>query len=488
MKLTHTVLDEIVRLRKIDIDALKIKEPLDTFQNALLPSDRDFYAALNAKKAARQPAFILECKKASPSKGLIRDDFDVTTIVETYNCYATAISVLTEHRHFQGEFHYLELAKAASDKPILCKDFVVDAYQIYKARFHGANAILLMLSVLDDAEYEALASVAHSLKMGVLTEVNDEAEVARALALNAKVIGINNRDLRDLSIDLGKTERLAKLMPKEQIIISESGILEHGTMKELTQFADGFLIGSALMAETNLDQAVRKMVNGPHKVCGLTSSQDAQAAYDAGASFGGLIFVPNSPRAVTLDEAKSIIDGVNLGFIGVFQNESIDEIVTIATALNLAGIQLHGEESGAYIENLQNALVAAGCPSIKLIKALSIKADFAEMMQAEETPFCELLTLHRDGVIDYLLLDGKKGGSGTPFNWTILQEAPLKSHLKRSFLAGGLNQDNLVEALAFNSYGVDINSGAERAPGKKDAGMLNTLFQMMTDNLVGAKQ
>src|SRR5699024_4628169 len=137
--MSGTVLDKIVKLRREDIAVMAQAQPLSTFKDSLTKSDRDFYQAIEARKAKNLPSYILECKRSSPSKGLIREDFDLEKIVTAYSAYATAISVLTESRHFGGDFKNITIAKTLTSAPILCKDFIVDAYQIYLARFHGAN-------------------------------------------------------------------------------------------------------------------------------------------------------------------------------------------------------------------------------------------------------------------------------------------------------------------------------------------------------------
>ena len=322
--MSGTVLDKIVELRRIDVAKMAQEKPLSSFKETLTLSeaDRDFYQNITARKAQNLPAYILECKRSSPSKGLIREDFD-----------------LAKSRHFGGDFENIAVAKNFTTAPILCKDFVVDAYQIYLARHYGANAVLLMLSVLRDDEYRYLANIAHELGMGVLTEVNDEAEVARALKLQAKVIGVNNRDLRDLSIDLDKTERLRALMPKEQIVISESGIRSYSDIRRISHFADGFLIGSHLMGSDHLERALQELLTGGHKVCGLTSVLDAKAALDAGAMYGGLIFILSSPRGITHHTAADITKEVPLNFIGVFQNDDIESIIYITEKVGLFAVQ-----------------------------------------------------------------------------------------------------------------------------------------------------
>ena len=166
--------------------------------------------------------------------------------------------MLTDEKYFQGSFDFLPIVSQIAPQPILCKDFIIDPYQIYLARYYQADACLLMLSVLDDEQYRQLAAVAHSLEMGVLTEVSNEEELERAIALGAKVVGINNRDLRDLSIDLNRTRELAPKLGHNVTVISESGINTYAQVRELSHFTNGFLIGSALMAHDDLNAAVRR--------------------------------------------------------------------------------------------------------------------------------------------------------------------------------------------------------------------------------------
>lgn len=252
----ETVLAKIVADKAIWVEQRKQQQPLTSFQNDIQPSTRDFYHAL----AGAKTAFILECKKASPSKGLIREDFDPVAIAGVYKHYASAISVLTDEKYFQGNFDFLPQVSSAVTQPVLCKDFIIDPYQIYLARFYQADACLLMLSVLNDEQYRSLAAVAHSLNMGVLTEVSNEEELARAIHLEARVVGINNRDLRDLSIDLNRTRTLAPQLGSGVTVISESGIHTYAHIRELSHYANGFLIGSALMGETDLNTAVRRVL------------------------------------------------------------------------------------------------------------------------------------------------------------------------------------------------------------------------------------
>ncbi|HDG1672547.1 TPA: bifunctional indole-3-glycerol-phosphate synthase TrpC/phosphoribosylanthranilate isomerase TrpF [Kluyvera cryocrescens] len=448
----QTVLAKIVADKAIWVEARKQQQPLATFQNEVQPSQRHFYDALRGTRTA----FILECKKASPSKGVIRDDFDPARIANVYKHYASAISVLTDEKYFQGSFDFLPIVSQIAPQPILCKDFIIDPYQIYLARYHQADACLLMLSVLDDDQYRQLAAVAHSLSMGVLTEVSNEEELERAIALKAKVVGINNRDLRDLSIDLNRTRQLAPRLGHDVTVISESGINTNAQVRELSHFANGFLIGSAMMAHDDLNAAVRRVLLGENKVCGLTRAQDAKAAFEAGAIYGGLIFVPTSPRAVSVDQAREVINAAPLSYVGVFRNTPVADVVERVTTLSLSAVQLHGDEDQSYIDSLRAELPA----SVQIWKALSV---------ADSLPARNL------NHVDKYLFDNGQGGSGQRFDWSLLQGQDLSNVI----LAGGLSADNCVEAAKSGCAGLDFNSGVELQPGIKDASKLASAFQTL---------
>ncbi|SFT70099.1 indole-3-glycerol phosphate synthase [Kosakonia arachidis] len=448
----QTVLAKIVADKALWVAARKKQQPLDSFQNDVVPSTRSFYDALQGTRTA----FILECKKASPSKGVIRDDFDPARIAGIYKHHASAISVLTDEKYFQGSFDFLPIVSAIAPQPILCKDFIIDPYQIYLARHYQADACLLMLSVLDDEQYRQLAAVAHSLKMGVLTEVSNEEELQRAVALKAKVVGINNRDLRDLSIDLNRTRQLAPRLGNGVTVISESGINTYAQVRELSHFANGFLIGSALMSHDDLDAAVKRVLLGENKVCGLTRAEDARAAHDAGAIYGGLIFVASSPRAVSDEQAQAVMQGAPLHYVGVFRNATVEDVVAKAKTLALSAVQLHGSEDQAYIDALR-AVLPAGT---KIWKALSVS---------------DTLPPRHLQQVDKYVFDNGQGGSGQSFDWSLLAGEPLDNVL----LAGGLSADNCVQAAKTGCAGLDFNSGVESEPGIKDASKLASVFRTL---------
>ncbi|WP_286809129.1 bifunctional indole-3-glycerol-phosphate synthase TrpC/phosphoribosylanthranilate isomerase TrpF [Leclercia sp. UBA2479] len=448
----QTVLAKIVADKAIWVEARKAQQPLASFQNEVVPSSRRFYEALQGARTA----FILECKKASPSKGVIRDDFDPATIAGIYKHHASAISVLTDEKYFQGSFDFLPVVSGIAPQPILCKDFIIDPYQIWLARFYQADACLLMLSVLDDEQYRQLAAVAHSLNMGVLTEVSNEEELERAIALEAKVVGINNRDLRDLSIDLNRTRQLAPRLGAGVTVISESGINTYAQVRELSHFANGFLIGSAMMEQADLSAAVRRVLLGENKVCGLTRPEDAAAAHAAGAIYGGLIFVASSPRAVDIARARDVMAAAPLRYVGVFRDAAIADVAATARVLNLTAVQLHGSEDQAYIDALRESLPE----QVDIWKALSVS---------------DVLPVRNLQHVTKYVLDNGQGGTGQRFDWSLLTGEKLDNVL----LAGGLGPDNCVEAAKAGCAGLDFNSGVESQPGIKDASKLASVFKTL---------
>ncbi|WP_335910070.1 bifunctional indole-3-glycerol-phosphate synthase TrpC/phosphoribosylanthranilate isomerase TrpF [Shewanella indica] len=457
------VLERIVATKQQHIEALKLRFP----EENLTPktSDRSLYQALSAKGAG----FILECKKASPSKGLIRKDFDPVAIADVYSRYAAAVSVLTDEAFFQGDFRYLPKVRARIKQPVLCKDFFVSPYQVKLAAHQGADAILLMLSVLSDEQYRLLASEAEQYALDTLTEVSNEEELKRALALGAPIIGINNRNLRDLSTDLAMTEYLAPKIPEGTLIISESGIYSREDVRRLSPLVDGFLVGSSLMAEADLDLACRRLIYGNNKVCGLTREQDLLDAAKSGAVYGGLIFAAKSPRYVSRAHAAELCrynaeQPRKLAMVGVFVNESPAQMAELANELKLNALQLHGSESSEDIAKLKQLLEQNGHQA-EIWKAVPVNVDGGELPTLPEGA-------------DRYLYDSKSGdnfgGTGKHFDWQ-----QRLAQRERAMLAGGLGPENAALAATQGFFGLDFNSGVESTPGIKDRAALQAVFKQL---------
>lgn len=461
-----TILQKIVQDKAIWVKNAEQNFPLTAFQTDLTHSDRDFYAAI-AQGSHHSPAYILECKKASPSKGLIRTEFDIENIAKIYKNYASVISVLTDEAYFQGDFKYINQVRSHVSQPILCKDFMISSYQVYLARYYQADAILLMLSVIDDDTYCELSNLAHKLGMGVLTETSNEQEFKRALALGAKVIGVNNRNLHDLSIDMNRIIQLAEKyhshISSDIRLISESGIYHHTQIKAIAPFAHGFLIGSSLMGNPDLNSAVRSVIFGENKVCGLTRPQDVLAAYEHGALYGGLIFAEKSPRALSLRQAQELVVQAPLRFVGVFQDQAVDFVAKIAKQLELYAVQLHGSENEEYIAELSGKLGE----KIQIWQAVSVTQQSLQ------------ITVNLNPLVQRYVLDSKtetqQGGTGLTFNWSLIPEE-LKAKI---MLAGGIGITNVTEALKQGCLGLDLNSGVESSKGVKDHQKLQQVFQLI---------
>jgi indole-3-glycerol phosphate synthase len=245
------ILNKIVAVKRDEVAAAMRKKSLDIVradaESRVLT--RDFVGALRAKVAAGQPAVIAEIKKASPSKGVLCEDFIPADIAQSYAEHGAAcLSVLTDVQFFQGCIDYLKQARASCQLPVLRKDFIIDAYQVYESRAMGADAILLIASILDDTQMKTFEAIARSLDMAVLVEVHDGAELARALKLKTPLIGINNRNLKTFEVSLDNTLALMADVPADRLLITESGI--HTREDVLRMGAAGinaFLVGEAFM-------------------------------------------------------------------------------------------------------------------------------------------------------------------------------------------------------------------------------------------------
>ena len=257
------ILDQIVADSLEELEARERSLPLPELRRLALaqPAPADFASALPGDRVR----LIAEVKKASPSGGVIRSDFDPVAIAQTYASNgASAISVLTESRHFQGSLNYLkDIRDALGDKrlPLLRKDFIFDPYQIYESRAYGADSLLLIVAILTPKKLEELLELSHQLGMSCLVEVHDEAELEVALRSQTGIIGINNRDLSNFTVDLTTTERLRPLIPADRIVVSESGIKDSGDMEKLRQWGvDAALVGESLMSADDIAAKMKELL------------------------------------------------------------------------------------------------------------------------------------------------------------------------------------------------------------------------------------
>ena len=255
----HTILDEIVAHKYVELAQRKRQCSLDAVQAGAVRAapPRDLVAAL------RRPgvSLIAEVKRASPSKGPIRSHLDPADVARTYrDAGAAAISVLTDERYFQGSLDDLRAVRQSVDLPLLRKEFIVDPYQVYEARAAGADAVLLIVSALSDADLAALHRLVHTLGMAALVEVHDEGELRRALAVQPRIVGVNNRDLRTFTVDLGTTARMRPLVPAGVALVAESGIRGRADVARLSEIgADAMLVGESLLRAECVGDKVREL-------------------------------------------------------------------------------------------------------------------------------------------------------------------------------------------------------------------------------------
>ena len=466
------ILDKIIEATKIRVVQEKQVESPESVKAAAvaLLADRGFPFEV----ALRQQDFnfICEVKKASPSKGIIAEHFPYLDIAKEYEVAgAAAISVLTEPGFFKGDKKYLQEIASTVKIPVLRKDFIIDEYQIYQAKVWGASAILLICACLDVPTLTKFRELADSLGLSSLVEAHDEHEVQMAINCGARIIGVNNRNLKDFTVDVQNSVRLRNLVQDDVIFVSESGL---ETPEDIQVLRDNN-IGVALMGETfmrspNKVEKLAYLYGSTYytpkvKMCGISKVETIPAVVEAKPDYMGLVFAP-SKRQVTVDQAKTLVEELHKQYtkrynngaeqsnndeiktVGVFVNETLDNLVSIATEANLDVVQLHGDEDEAFIQSLKERT------NVEVWKAVQIRsAADAEAWIDSRADMLLFDAYHKD----------ERGGTGEVFDWSCLDE------FERPFmLAGGIDSTNVARAIrTVRPYGIDISSGIE-TDGVKD--------------------
>lgn len=471
------ILDKIIEATKIRVAQEKQVESPESVKAAALalPSDTGF--PFEAALRQQDFNFICEVKKASPSKGIIAEHFPYLEIAKEYEVAgAAAISVLTEPDFFKGDKKYLQEIASTVKIPVLRKDFIIDEYQIYQAKVWGASAILLICACLDVPTLTKFRELADSLGLSSLVEAHDEHEVQMAIDCGACIIGVNNRNLKDFTVDVQNSVRLRNLVQDDVIFVSESGL---ETPEDIQVLRDNN-IGVALMGETfmrshNKIEKLAYLYGSTYyipkvKMCGISKVETIPAVVEAQPDYMGLVFAP-SKRQVTVDQAKILVSELHKQYanrynrdviqwsndvvqefiktVGVFVNETLDNLVTIVKETNLDVVQLHGDEDEAFIQSLKERT------NVEVWKAVQIRS------AADAEAWI-------DSSADMLLFDAyhkdERGGTGEIFDWSCLDE------FERPFmLAGGIDSTNVARAIrTVRPYGIDISSGIETEGVKDD--------------------
>lgn len=452
-----------------DLEQRKCSLPLEDLQHLALaqPAPRNFEEALRSQSKSRIN-LIAEVKRASPSKGVFAPHVDPVALACTYAANgAAAISVLTEPHFFLGSFEYLAAIKQAVGVPVLCKDFIVDEYQVYEARAWGADAILLICAILDQFQLQRLIKVAHDLRMRCLVETHTSEEVKRAIAAGAVIIGINSRDLRTFQLNPHLIRELRPLIPEDHIVVAESGIHTTSDSRRLARYGvQAMLVGESLVTSHNIPAQIRALLKGANesvqvKICGLRTRDQIHTASDAGADLLGFMFYESSPRYLQPGEARELLNNVEQvqitpDIVGIFVNEEAEFINDVVEQVGLHFVQLHGEESPEFCERIKR-------PVIKGLH-LNSKADLKKIAAYAETAW-------------RILLDTptvKWGGTGETNDWNIARLAAQQTPI---ILAGGLTPENVMEAiLRVHPWGVDVSSGVE-INGHKDPAKIRAFIQ-----------
>lgn len=470
------ILDQIVARSRVDLEQRQRETPLQVMQERARAqaAPRDALAALRAQNRIH---VIAEVKRASPSKGLLVQNFDPVSIAQTYAASGAAlISVLTEPHFFQGSPAYLTAIKQAVQLPVLCKDFIFDEYQVYEARSWGADLLLLICAMLDDTQLRYLLGVAHSLGMRCLVETHNAAEVQRAVASGAMIIGVNSRDLHTFHMHPGLIRDLRPLIPTDRVLIAESGIQTPADARRLARYdIQAMLVGESLVTSNDIAGQLAQLLRGANesvqiKICGLSEARHLRTVLAAGVDMFGLVFYEPSHRYVTPQQAHALVlageqQRAAVEAVGLFVNKEASYINNIVEEVGLDIVQLHGNETPEFCQLIQRPV----------IKALHIGAEVdQEQIQAYRA------TTWR------LLLDTPTpgwGGSGVTHDWSLAQGV---TRSQKIFLAGGLNPENVAQAIAsVHPWGVDVSSGVETGKVKDEARIQAFITQVRTASLAG---
>jgi indole-3-glycerol phosphate synthase/phosphoribosylanthranilate isomerase len=465
------ILERILARTRERVQEQKRARPLDRAA-AAAPTPTGRRPFLAAVSRPDYPNVIAEFKRRSPSRGIIREDVEPARMAQAYEIGgAAALSVLTEEQFFGGSLEDLKECRQATLLPTLRKDFVIDPYQVWESLMTGADAILLIVAALEDGLLRDLYGTAQEAGLECVVEVHDQRDLERALRLQPRIIGVNSRDLTTMTVDLQRAFELVPDIPDHTVAVAESGIHGPAEVRRLREVGyDAFLIGEHLMlgrdpADTLEDliresstlrwagRASRRLSRVAVKVCGITSVDDGLMVARAGADAVGFVFWPGSPRALDIESARHIARALPpfVLRVGVFVDASPETLRRTAEEVGLDVLQLHGNEAPEALRGLPR----------RVLKAVRVGEGF----RVEDA-------LRYEGIASGILLDtsvpgGLPGGTGLPFDWS--HARALREKAAFLAVAGGLTPENVRVALtAIRPDAVDVSSGVESSPGRKD--------------------
>ncbi|GAC1499863.1 MAG: bifunctional indole-3-glycerol-phosphate synthase TrpC/phosphoribosylanthranilate isomerase TrpF [Ktedonobacteraceae bacterium] len=466
-------LDRIVQQTRLDLVQRKQEQPLEELQRLALEQvpPRDM---LRAFAPRAQVHLIAEVKRASPSKGMLAPHLDPVATARTYEASGAAvISVLTEPHFFLGSPEYLTAIKNAVNIPVLRKDFIVDEYQVFEARAWGADAILLICAILDDAQLQHLLQLAHSLHMHALVEVHSREEALRAIKAGALIIGVNSRDLVTFKMNPYLLRDIRQLIPADRVVVAESGIHTAADVRRLARYdVQAMLVGESLVVSANIPAQIQMLLQGANtgtqiKICGLSTPEHINIAVDAGADMLGFIFYEPSHRYIAPEQIPALLQAAQSysqpapgqvlpDLVGVFVNKEIGYINAVVEQAGLHYVQLHGTESPEFCQQIERPV----------IKALPLKstADMEHIKQYASVTW-------------RLLLDTPTpawGGTGVTSDWDLARQIAREHKI---LLAGGLKPENIALAIQqVHPWGVDVSSGIETDK-KKDGTKIRAFLE-----------
>ena len=467
-KIIPNKLDAIISDKKRELESLKKTVSLEELKRRVKVVKREVRDFKSALENNSKISLIAEIKKASPSLGDINTNVDIKKQAKIYeSAGASAISVLT-NKHFKGEINFLKEVKIVTNIPVLRKDFIFDPYQIYESYLAGADAILLIATVLNQKTLSALVDLTHKLGMECLVETHTKEDIDKVIKTKAKIIGINARDLKTFEVSLDTIVNLAKEIPKDRIVVAESGIETRADVERLAEVGiKVILVGTTLMKASDVSVKVKELCMSIQripkiKICGMTNKKDTLAIVKLKPDYLGFIFDSQSKRYIEPRLAREIIysmrkkHGNRINFVGVFVNQDINKVKQIIKTCGLDVVQLHGEETPKYIFELKK--ICKKEPKIWKTVIIKTRADKQKIRKYLD-------------VADQILLDAGKG-SGKSIDISLIKNESV------DILAGGLGVENIEKILNTTSPGIiDANSKLELSPGKKNISLVKKFIE-----------